>query len=60
MTTSQRPGDLGMYGKHGGFTHHVELYCGAPGQEFIGHGSAPIDSATPGRPDYYLTCDFLG
>jgi hypothetical protein len=31
--------------KHGGFTHHVELYCCAPGQEFIGHGSAPIDSA---------------
>jgi hypothetical protein len=49
-----------MYGVHGGATHHVELYCGAPGQEFIGHGSPPIDSATPGRPDYYLTFDFLG
>ena len=60
VTTSPRPGDLAMYGTHGGFTHHVELYCGAPGQEFIGHGSAPIDSATPGRPDYYLTYDFLG
>jgi cell wall-associated NlpC family hydrolase len=60
VTTKPRPGDLGMYGVHGGSTHHVELYCGAPGQEFIGHGSAPIDSATPGRPDYYLTYDFLG
>jgi cell wall-associated NlpC family hydrolase len=60
VTTSPRPGDLGMYGVHGGATHHVELYCGAPGQEFIGHGSPPIDSATPGRPDYYLTFDFLG
>jgi cell wall-associated NlpC family hydrolase len=60
VTTSPRPGDLGMYGVHGGTTHHVELYCGLPGQEFIGHGSPPIDSQTPGRPNYYLTYDFLG
>ncbi|HEX5924696.1 MAG TPA: NlpC/P60 family protein [Baekduia sp.] len=60
VTTRPRPGDLGMYGVHGGVTHHVELYCGLPGQEFIGHGIAPIDSATPGRPDYYLTYEFLG
>ena len=60
VTTSPRPGDLGMYGVHGGKTHHVELYCGLPGQEFIGHGSPPIDSQTPGRPNYYLTYDFLG
>jgi cell wall-associated NlpC family hydrolase len=59
LTTRPRPGDLGMYGVHGGKTHHVELYCGLPGQEFIGHGSPPIDSVTPGRPDYYLTYDFL-
>jgi cell wall-associated NlpC family hydrolase len=60
VTTTPRPGDLGMYGVHGGKTHHVELYCGLPGQEFIGHGSPPIDSQTPGRPNYYLTYDFLG
>jgi cell wall-associated NlpC family hydrolase len=60
VTTTPRPGDLGMYGVHGGSTHHVELYCGLPGQEFIGHGSPPIDSQTPGRPNYYLTYDFLG
>ena len=60
VTTNPRPGDLGMYGTHGGSTHHVELYCGEPGQEFIGHGSPPIDSQTPGRPNYYLTYDFLG
>jgi cell wall-associated NlpC family hydrolase len=60
VTTNPKPGDLGMYGVHGGKTHHVELYCGVPGQEFIGHGSPPIDSQTPGRPNYYLTYDFLG
>jgi len=60
VTTRPKPGDLGMYGVHGGRTHHVELYCGLPGQEFIGHGSPPIDAQTPGRPDYYLTFDFLG
>jgi hypothetical protein len=58
ITAHPRPGDLGMYGTHGA-PHHVELYCGEPGQEFIGHGSPPIDSRTPGRPDYYLTYDFL-
>jgi hypothetical protein len=58
VTPRPRPGDLGMYGTHGA-PHHVEVYCGVPGQEFIGHGSPPIDSRTPGRPDFYLTYDFL-
>ena len=60
QTDQPQPGDFGMYGRHAGSPHHVEIYCALPGQEFIGHGSAPIDSATPGRPDYYLTYDFLG
>lgn len=55
-TTTPKPGDCGFYGNP---PHHVELYCGVPGQEFIGHGSPPIDSGTPGRPDYYVTYDFL-
>jgi cell wall-associated NlpC family hydrolase len=38
VTTQPKPGDLGMYGTHRGSTHHVELYCGAPGQEFIPTG----------------------
>jgi cell wall-associated NlpC family hydrolase len=59
VTMQPKPGDLGMYGTRSA-PHHVEIYCGAPGQEFIGHGSPPIDSQTPGRPDYYLTYDFLG
>lgn len=50
------PADFGMYGpRHA--PHHVEVYCGAaggPGHEFVGHGSPPIDSLTPGRPDFYL------
>jgi peptidoglycan hydrolase-like protein with peptidoglycan-binding domain len=59
ITTKPRPADLGMYGpRHA--THHVELYCAEPGQEFIGHGSPPIDSLTPGRPDFYITFPFLG
>lgn len=59
VTARPRPGDLGMYGSRSA-PHHVEIYCGEPGQEFIGHGSPPIDSLTPGRPDFYLTYDFLG
>jgi cell wall-associated NlpC family hydrolase len=55
-TANPRPGDCGFYGSP---AHHVELYCGVPGHEFIGHGSPPIDSSTPGRPDYYVTYDFL-
>lgn len=50
------PGDFGMYGSPR-MPHHVEVYLGAaggPGHEFVGHGSPPIDSLTPGRPDYYL------
>jgi cell wall-associated NlpC family hydrolase len=52
----RKPGDLGMYGSRTA-PHHVEIYCGEP--EFIGHGSPPIDSLTPGQPDYYVTFDFL-
>lgn len=58
VTTKPRPGDLGMYGSYTA-PYHVELYCAEPGEEFIGHGSPPIDSITPGRPDFYLTFDFL-
>lgn len=59
ITRAQRkPGDLGMYGSKSA-PHHVEVYIGEPGVEFIGHGSQPIDSLTPGQPDYYLTFDFL-
>ena len=58
VTYKPRPGDLGMYGPTNA-PHHVEVYCGAPGQEFVGHGSPPIDSVTPGRPTFYLTYDFL-
>jgi hypothetical protein len=58
VTLSPRPGDLGMYGRHGA-THHVEVYIGEPGCMFIGHGSPPIDSVTPGWPDFFLTFDSL-
>jgi hypothetical protein len=51
----RRPGDLGMYGTKSA-PHHVEVFCG---DKFIGHGSPPIDSLTPGEPDYYVTFDFL-
>jgi hypothetical protein len=51
----RKPGDLGMYGSHQA-PHHVEVWCG---DGFIGHGSPPIDSLTPGEPDYYVTFDFL-
>jgi cell wall-associated NlpC family hydrolase len=51
----RQPGDLGMYGSRTA-PHHVELWCG---DKFIGHGSPPIDSLTPGEPDYYITFDFL-
>jgi cell wall-associated NlpC family hydrolase len=51
----RKPGDLGMYGSRTA-PHHVELWCG---DEFVGHGSPPIDSLTPGQPDYYVTFDFL-
>lgn len=49
-----KPGDFGMYGSRYA-PHHMEAYIGEPGCEFIGHGSTPIDSTTPGRPDYYLS-----
>ena len=58
FTSTPKPGCLGMYGTRAA-PHHVEIYIGEPGQEFIGHGTAPIDSKTPGRPDYYLDFDFL-
>jgi cell wall-associated NlpC family hydrolase len=51
----RKPGMLGMYGSRTA-PHHVELFCG---NKFIGHGSPPIDSLTPGEPDYYLDFPFL-
>lgn len=51
----RKPGDLGMYGSLIA-PHHVELWCV---NKYIGHGSPPIDSLTPGEPDYYITFDFL-
>lgn len=53
--SQRRPGDLGMYGSRHA-PHHVEIWCG---NKFIGHGSPPIDSLTPGEPDFYVTFDFL-
>lgn len=54
VTSHPKPGDLGLYGAHGR-THHVEVYIGEQGRMFIGHGSPPIDSLTPGLPDFYLS-----
>lgn len=54
----RKPGMLGMYGSLEA-PHHVEIFIGEPGVAFIGHGSPPIDSLTPGQPDYYLDYDFL-
>jgi hypothetical protein len=51
----RKPGMLGMYGTRTA-PHHVEVWCG---DEFVGHGSPPIDSLTPGEPDYYLDFPFL-
>lgn len=51
----RKPGDIGMYGSRTA-PHHCEVWCG---DKFIGHGSPPIDSLTPGEPDYYVTFDFL-
>lgn len=51
----RKPGMLGMYGSRSA-PHHVEIWCG---DKFIGHGSPPIDSLTPGEPDYYLDFPFL-
>lgn len=58
VTHKPRPGDLGLYGPKGN-PHHVEIYIGEPGTMFIGHGSPPIDSVTPGLPTYYVTFPFL-
>jgi len=58
VTKHPKPGDLGLYGPKGN-PHHVEVYIGEPGCMFIGHGSPPIDSVTPGLPSYYVTFDFL-
>lgn len=55
-TDSPLPADFGMYGPRNA-PHHVEVFCGQAGgvgHEFVGHGSPPIDSLTPGRPDFYL------
>jgi hypothetical protein len=51
----RKPGCLGLYGSRTA-PHHVEIWCG---DRFIGHGSPPIDSLTPGEPDYYLDFTFL-
>jgi hypothetical protein len=51
----RKPGMLGMYGTMTA-PHHVEIWCG---DKFIGHGSPPIDSLTPGEPDFYLDFPFL-
>lgn len=56
LTDNPLPADFGMYGPRNE-PHHVEVFCGSaggPGHEFVGHGSPPIDSLTPGRPDFYL------
>lgn len=53
----RKPGMLGMYGSRSA-PHHVEIYIGEE-VAFIGHGSPPIDSLTPGEPDYYLDFPFL-
>lgn len=53
--SDRKPGMLGMYGTRSS-PHHVEIFCG---NKFIGHGSPPIDSLTPGEPDYYLDFPFL-
>lgn len=52
LTYKPKPGDLGLYGSRWS-PHHVEVYVGAGG--FIGHGSQPIDSKTPGAPSFYLS-----
>lgn len=54
----RKPGMLGMYGSRDA-PHHVEIFIGDADVEFIGHGSQPIDSLTPGQPDYYLDFPFL-
>lgn len=58
VTKHPRPGDLGLYGAPGN-PRHVELYIGEDDCMFIGHGTQPIDSRTPGLPNYYVTYDFL-
>jgi cell wall-associated NlpC family hydrolase len=58
VTHDPQPGDLGLYGPKGN-PHHVELFTGRPGRMFVGHGSPPIDSVTPGLPSYYVTFPFL-
>lgn len=58
--SQRKPGMLGMYGSLSA-PHHVEIFVKGvvPGVDFIGHGSPPIDSLTPGEPDYYLDFPFL-
>jgi cell wall-associated NlpC family hydrolase len=52
VTQNPQPGDLGLYGSGRGRTHHVEVKAKG---HLIGHGSPPIDSLTPGLPDFYLS-----
>lgn len=54
VTTNPQPGDLGMYGSRWA-PHHVEVVVDSSPLTFIGHGTQPIDSRTPGLPSYYLT-----
>jgi len=49
-----RPGDLVLFGSAPPYVH-VELYVG-PGEQTIGHGSAPVDGGTTGilpEPHFY-------
>lgn len=62
ITSNPKPGDLGMYcySMHDprGTTHHVEMLVGTNpdgSRRHLGHGTQPIDSRTPGFPDYYLS-----
>lgn len=55
-TSKPLPADFGMYGPPGN-PHHVEVFLGAaggPGHAYVGHGSPPVDSLTPGLPTYFL------
>lgn len=54
LTTNPKPGDLGLYGSRWA-PHHVEVVVGTSPMRFVGHGSPPIDSLTPGLPSFYLT-----
>ncbi len=48
-----KPGDLGFYGTAP--FHHVEMVVNDGATKFVGHGSPPVDSITPGLPNHYRT-----